>query len=85
MEGSESSAKDDGGGLKGKSCKGCLYYSSIRKSKSRNPLCLGITGALQQGISLILNTNNLYFSSRSNIYVLIVANCFSFKSRNFDL
>ncbi|XP_026456908.1 uncharacterized protein LOC113357687 isoform X1 [Papaver somniferum] len=48
MEGSESSAKDDGGGLKGKSCKGCLYYSSIRKSKSRNPLCLGITGALQQ-------------------------------------
>ncbi|XP_026449620.1 uncharacterized protein LOC113349796 [Papaver somniferum] len=48
MEGSESSAKDDGGGLKGKSCKGCLYYSSILKSKSRNPLCLGITGALQQ-------------------------------------
>ncbi|KAI3933689.1 hypothetical protein MKW92_030112 [Papaver armeniacum] len=49
MEGSESSAKDDGGGgLKGKSCKGCLYYSSILKSKSRNPLCLGITGALPQ-------------------------------------
>ncbi|KAI3978900.1 hypothetical protein MKX01_016075 [Papaver californicum] len=48
MEGSESSAKGDGRGLKGKSCKGCLYYSSILKSKSRNPLCLGITGALQQ-------------------------------------
>ncbi|XVF41061.1 hypothetical protein PTKIN_Ptkin01aG0249800 [Pterospermum kingtungense] len=28
-------------GLKGKSCKGCLYYSSAFKSKSRNPTCVG--------------------------------------------
>ncbi|MCL7050588.1 hypothetical protein MKW94_006019 [Papaver nudicaule] len=51
MEGNEIAAKDDGvggGGMKGESCKGCLYYSSILKSKSRNPLCLGISGALQQ-------------------------------------
>ncbi|KAF9601657.1 hypothetical protein IFM89_021179 [Coptis chinensis] len=33
---------------KGKSCKGCLYYSSILKSKSRNPFCVGVTRTLQQ-------------------------------------
>lgn len=32
---------------KGKSCKGCLYYSSNLKSKSRNPRCVGLTRALQ--------------------------------------
>ncbi|CAH9065053.1 unnamed protein product [Cuscuta europaea] len=33
---------------KGKSCKGCLYYSSAFQSKSRNPLCVGITRSLPQ-------------------------------------
>ncbi|KAL3527175.1 hypothetical protein ACH5RR_011831 [Cinchona calisaya] len=31
---------------KGKSCKGCLYYSSTFKSNSRNPLCVGISRSL---------------------------------------
>ncbi|XP_076955443.1 uncharacterized protein LOC143630269 [Bidens hawaiensis] len=31
---------------KGKSCKGCLYYSSTLKSSSKNPLCLGFTRSL---------------------------------------
>ncbi|XP_010271493.1 PREDICTED: uncharacterized protein LOC104607530 [Nelumbo nucifera] len=35
-------------GMKGKSCKGCLYYSSILKSKSRNPRCVGVSRTLQQ-------------------------------------
>ncbi|KAF6160544.1 hypothetical protein GIB67_019484 [Kingdonia uniflora] len=34
---------------KGKSCKGCLYYSSILKSKDRNPFCVGVSRTLQQG------------------------------------
>ncbi|XP_059459667.1 uncharacterized protein LOC132189133 isoform X2 [Corylus avellana] len=34
-------------GLKGKSCKGCLYYSSQQKSKSKNPTCVGFSRALQ--------------------------------------
>ncbi|KAL5713406.1 hypothetical protein ACHQM5_015483 [Ranunculus cassubicifolius] len=34
--------------VKGKSCKGCLYYSSVIKSKSRNPLCVGVSRSLQQ-------------------------------------
>lgn len=33
---------------KGKSCKGCLYYSSTLKSNSRNPICVGITRSLPQ-------------------------------------
>lgn len=33
---------------KGKSCKGCVYYSSTFKSNSRNPLCVGITRSLPQ-------------------------------------
>ena len=37
---------------KGKSCKGCLYYSSILKSKSQNPRCIGISRTLNQGIFL---------------------------------
>ncbi|KAK2665435.1 hypothetical protein Ddye_004009 [Dipteronia dyeriana] len=34
--------------FKGKSCKGCLYYSSALKSNSRNPVCVGIPRTLQQ-------------------------------------
>lgn len=32
----------------GKSCKGCLYYSSTFKSNSSNPLCLGLSRSLPQ-------------------------------------
>ncbi|MBA0614239.1 hypothetical protein Godav_014560 [Gossypium davidsonii] len=39
-------------GSKGKSCKGCLYYSSALKSKSQNPTCVGIPRTLQQGLFL---------------------------------
>ncbi|XP_042384344.1 uncharacterized protein LOC121976300 [Zingiber officinale] len=31
---------------KAKSCKGCLYYSSILKSGTRNPVCVGISRTL---------------------------------------
>ncbi|KAF5443861.1 hypothetical protein F2P56_036385 [Juglans regia] len=34
-------------GSKGKSCKGCLYYSSLQKSKSKKPTCVGLSQALQ--------------------------------------
>ncbi|KAI9182724.1 hypothetical protein LWI28_028251 [Acer negundo] len=34
--------------FKGKSCKGCLYYSSALKSNSRNPVCVGIPRTLHQ-------------------------------------
>ncbi|CAA3016355.1 Hypothetical predicted protein [Olea europaea subsp. europaea] len=30
----------------GKSCKGCLYYSSHLKADSRNPLCVGLSRSL---------------------------------------
>lgn len=50
---------------KGKSCKGCLYYSSTLKSKSRNPLCVGITRSFPQGkfrliICLLLIATSLF-------------------------
>ncbi|KAM7516166.1 hypothetical protein LguiA_005749 [Lonicera macranthoides] len=38
----------DSSSKKGKSCKGCLYYSSTLKSNSRNPLCVGFTRSLPQ-------------------------------------
>ncbi|KAG1362235.1 hypothetical protein COCNU_10G004540 [Cocos nucifera] len=31
---------------KAKSCKGCLYYSSVLRSEASNPLCVGITRTL---------------------------------------
>ena len=36
-------------GSKGKSCKGCLYYSSLQRSKSKNPTCVGFSRTLHQG------------------------------------
>ncbi|KAI3841540.1 hypothetical protein MKW92_008946 [Papaver armeniacum] len=49
MEGSRKNEKLQvkEGGIKGKSCKGCLYYSSVHKSKERKPLCVGISRTLQ--------------------------------------
>lgn len=37
------------GGNKGRSCKGCLYYSSQLKSDSRNPLCVGLSRSIPNG------------------------------------
>lgn len=37
---------EKGASRKGKSCKGCLYYSSSLKSNHRNPLCVGFTRSL---------------------------------------
>ncbi|RWV85020.1 hypothetical protein GW17_00053227, partial [Ensete ventricosum] len=34
---------------RGKSCKGCLYYSSRLKSDGRNPVCVGLGRTLPQG------------------------------------
>ncbi|CAA0834032.1 Unknown protein [Striga hermonthica] len=36
----------NGIGIKAKSCKGCLYYSSRFKADSRNPMCVGLTRSL---------------------------------------
>ncbi|KAK4758485.1 hypothetical protein SAY87_019786 [Trapa incisa] len=36
------------GGFRGKSCKGCLYYSSNQRSISQRPTCVGISRSLQQ-------------------------------------
>ncbi|KAM6554750.1 hypothetical protein CsatB_015512 [Cannabis sativa] len=36
------------GGSMGKSCKGCLYYSSLQKAKSNNPTCIGFSTTLQK-------------------------------------
>ena len=35
--------------VKGRSCKGCLYYSSVLRSKGRGPVCVGIPRAIPQG------------------------------------
>ncbi|CAL5040877.1 unnamed protein product [Urochloa decumbens] len=36
------------GAAKGRSCKGCLFYSSVLRSRERGPVCVGITRALPQ-------------------------------------
>ncbi|KAM7250099.1 hypothetical protein ACFE04_021982 [Oxalis oulophora] len=45
---SQSSTKSEEKIRTGKSCKGYLYYSSTRKSKGRNPRCVGIPRTLPQ-------------------------------------
>ncbi|GAB4847500.1 hypothetical protein Ancab_039821 [Ancistrocladus abbreviatus] len=44
---------------KGKSCKGTLYYSSILKSKGRNPRCVGLSRTLQQVPSYIVSESEV--------------------------
>lgn len=34
---------------RGKSCKGCLYYSSMLRSRGFNPVCVGIPRSIPQG------------------------------------
>ncbi|XP_047968662.1 uncharacterized protein LOC125212509 [Salvia hispanica] len=51
---------DDGSGAnKGRSCKGCLYYSSQFKSDSRNPLCLGLSRSLPNAPRYIVGTSEM--------------------------
>ncbi|PKA50246.1 hypothetical protein AXF42_Ash017840 [Apostasia shenzhenica] len=44
---------------KGKSCKGCLYYSSVLKSSSRSPVCVGISRTLPQVQSYIVGESEM--------------------------
>lgn len=44
---------------KGKSCKGTLYYSSLLKSKGRNPRCVGFTRSLQQVPNYIVSESEV--------------------------
>ncbi|KAA0045635.1 uncharacterized protein E5676_scaffold280G00280 [Cucumis melo var. makuwa] len=46
---------------KGKSCKGCLYYSSLQKSKSKTPTCIGLSKTLDQGRFLKFKEPGLLF------------------------
>ncbi|GMY05670.1 hypothetical protein FCV25MIE_00909 [Fagus crenata] len=46
-------------GSKGKSCKGCLYYSSLQRSKSKNPTCVGFSRTLHQVPSYIVGETEL--------------------------
>ncbi|KAL9414776.1 hypothetical protein AB3S75_043110 [Citrus x aurantiifolia] len=45
--------------LKGKSCKGCLYYSSALKSNSHNPICVGIPRTLNEVPGYIVGETEL--------------------------
>ncbi|XP_038900454.1 uncharacterized protein LOC120087673 isoform X1 [Benincasa hispida] len=44
---------------KGKSCKGCLYYSSLQKSKSKTPTCIGLSKTLDQVPNYIVGETEL--------------------------
>ncbi|KAL5199451.1 hypothetical protein ABZP36_020654 [Zizania latifolia] len=41
-------AGEGGDMVKGKSCKGCLFYSSVLRSRGRGPVCTGITRSIPQ-------------------------------------
>ncbi|KAK3129628.1 hypothetical protein QOZ80_6BG0482540 [Eleusine coracana subsp. coracana] len=41
--------------IKGKSCKGCLYYSSVLKSRGYNPICVGIPRSIPQVPSYVVD------------------------------
>ncbi|KAH6810219.1 coiled-coil 90B-like protein [Perilla frutescens var. frutescens] len=47
------------GGNKGRSCKGCLYYSSQMKSNSRNPLCVGLSRSIPNAPRYIVGKSEM--------------------------
>ncbi|KAL1536615.1 hypothetical protein AAHA92_29240 [Salvia divinorum] len=55
------------GGNKGRSCKGCLYYSSQFKSDSRNPLCVGLSRSLPNAPRYIVGTSEMEASKEGMI------------------
>ncbi|XP_062234117.1 uncharacterized protein LOC133931280 isoform X2 [Phragmites australis] len=45
----EAAAAAGGAGVvKGRSCKGCLFYSSVLRSRARGPVCVGVTRSIPQ-------------------------------------
>ncbi|XP_031477821.1 uncharacterized protein LOC116248922 [Nymphaea colorata] len=58
-EGEQNDIPDTTSTNKGKSCKGCLYYSSLLKSKHRNPLCVGVSRALPQVPNYVIGESEL--------------------------
>ncbi|XP_027354869.1 uncharacterized protein LOC113864874 [Abrus precatorius] len=55
-------------GSKGKSCKGCAYYSSIHKAKSKNPTCVGISGTLEQVPPYVVGETELEASKKGRSF-----------------
>ncbi|PON47978.1 hypothetical protein PanWU01x14_240670 [Parasponia andersonii] len=55
-------------GSTGKSCKGCLFYSSIQKSKSKNPTCVGLSTTLKQVPGYIVGETELEASKEGRSF-----------------
>ncbi|XP_074302020.1 uncharacterized protein LOC141633453 [Silene latifolia] len=58
-ENCHSKVQHNPGARKGKSCKGTLYFSSILKSKGKNPHCVGFTRSLQQVPNYIVSESEV--------------------------
>ncbi|XP_057766136.1 uncharacterized protein LOC130986682 [Salvia miltiorrhiza] len=55
------------GGNKGRSCKGCLYYSSQFKSNSRNPLCVGVSRSIPNAPRYIVGKSEMEASKEGKV------------------
>lgn len=66
------------GSTRGRSCKGCLYYSSVQKSKSKYPTCVGFYTTLNQG-PIFSTSKFIDFSCNGSSYFayLRMMPCFS--------
>uniref|UniRef100_A0A0A9HE04 DUF8204 domain-containing protein n=1 Tax=Arundo donax TaxID=35708 RepID=A0A0A9HE04_ARUDO len=53
---------------KGKSCKGCLYYSSVLKSRGYNPICVGIPRSIPQVPSYVVDEPKEEAVAQGQIY-----------------
>ncbi|CAA3031024.1 Hypothetical predicted protein [Olea europaea subsp. europaea] len=62
---STSSSKNTNANIQtGKTCKGCLYYSSHFKADSRNPLCVGLPRSLPNGPQYIVGESEMEASKK---------------------
>lgn len=62
-------------GLKGKSCKGYLYYSSHLKSNGSNPRCIGVPRSLNQVPSYIVGQTEVEASKEGRSLVDFYYGC----------
>ncbi|KAL5563115.1 hypothetical protein UlMin_032862 [Ulmus minor] len=56
------------GSSMGKSCKGCLYYSSLQKSKSKYPTCVGLSKTLHHVPDYIVGETELEASKEGRSF-----------------
>ncbi|CAI9110887.1 OLC1v1010979C1 [Oldenlandia corymbosa var. corymbosa] len=71
-------------GVKGRTCKGCLYYSSAFKSNSRNPVCVGFTRSYPNVPRNVVSKSEMEASQAGSRLVDFKYSCLGYSAYSVD-